>query len=42
VAGVGLADPDVIAVLDEHLGQREGEAVDLVDVALMNSTPPDS
>jgi hypothetical protein len=35
VLGVGRADADVVAVLDEHLGQREGQAVDLVDVALL-------
>src|SRR5262249_42067976 len=32
--GVDLADLDMISVLDQHLGQCEGETVDLVDVAL--------
>ena len=32
--GVGLADTDVITVLDENLRQREGKAIDLVLVAL--------
>ena len=31
---VGLADADVITVLDKNLGQAEGQTVDLVEVTL--------
>ena len=34
VLGVGLTDTDVVTVLDQHLRQREGQAVHLVQVAL--------
>ncbi len=33
MAGIGLPDPDVVAVLDKHLGQGERQTVDLVEVS---------
>ena len=34
VLGVGLADTNVIAILNENLGQRKGKTIDLVEVTL--------